>query len=41
MLLYLVLLADVLGIDLAAAASSKLADAERRFPADEAGPRTG
>jgi hypothetical protein len=32
-LLYLVLLADVLGIDLAVAASSKLADAERRFPA--------
>ena len=34
-LLYLVLLADVLGIDLGAAASSKLADAERRFPVDE------
>jgi dCTP diphosphatase len=32
-LLYLVLLADVLGIDLAVAASSKVADAERRFPA--------
>jgi dCTP diphosphatase len=31
-LLYLVLLADVLGIDLAAAARRKLADAERRFP---------
>ena len=34
-LLYLVLLADVLGIDLATAASSKLAGAERRFPVDE------
>ena len=34
-LLYLVLLADVLGIDLATAARSKLADAERRFPVDE------
>jgi len=31
-LLYLVLLADVLGIDLAQAARRKLADAERRFP---------
>jgi dCTP diphosphatase len=31
-LLYLVRLADVLGIDLATAAVAKLADAERRFP---------
>jgi dCTP diphosphatase len=31
-LLYLVLLADVLGIDLAAAAHEKLTDAEARFP---------
>jgi dCTP diphosphatase len=31
-LLYLVLLADVLGIDLADAAARKIADAERRFP---------
>jgi NTP pyrophosphatase (non-canonical NTP hydrolase) len=31
-LLYLVLLADVLDIDLAQAAASKLADARRRFP---------
>jgi dCTP diphosphatase len=31
-LLYLVRLADVLGIDLADAAHRKLADAERRFP---------
>jgi dCTP diphosphatase len=31
-LLYLVLLADVLGIDLADAARRKLADSERRFP---------
>jgi dCTP diphosphatase len=38
-LLYLVLLSDVLGIDLAAAARSKLADAERRFPAGQAGGR--
>ncbi len=34
-LLYLVLLADVLGVDLAAAARRKLADAERRFPVDQ------
>jgi NTP pyrophosphatase (non-canonical NTP hydrolase) len=32
-LLYLVLLADVLDIDLAAAAQAKLTDSERRFPA--------
>ena len=32
-LLYLVLLADVLGIDLAAAANAKLTDAARRYPA--------
>jgi dCTP diphosphatase len=31
-LLYLVLLADVLGIDLAAAADAKLAEADRRYP---------
>jgi dCTP diphosphatase len=31
-LLYLVLLADVLGIDLAAAAQAKMDDSERRFP---------
>lgn len=31
-LLYLVLLADVLGIDLAAAAHAKLTDAARRYP---------
>jgi dCTP diphosphatase len=31
-LLYLILLADVLGIDLAAAANAKLTDSERRFP---------
>jgi dCTP diphosphatase len=31
-LLYLVLLSDVLGIDLAAAANAKLTDAERRYP---------
>ena len=31
-LLYLVLLADVLGIDLAAAARAKMDDSERRFP---------
>lgn len=35
-LLYLVLLADVLGVDLAAAAREKLAAAHRRYPADEA-----
>lgn len=32
-LLYLVLLADVLGIDLGAAAQAKMTDSERRFPA--------
>ncbi len=32
-LIYLIMLADEAGIDLAAAASSKLADAARRFPA--------
>jgi dCTP diphosphatase len=31
-LLYLVLLSDVLGIDLAAAANDKLTDAQRRYP---------
>jgi dCTP diphosphatase len=31
-LLYLILLADVLGIDLAAAANAKLTDSERRYP---------
>ena len=31
-LLYLILLSDVLGIDLGAAAHRKLTDAERRFP---------
>ena len=31
-LLYLVLLADVLGVDLAAAARAKMDDSERRFP---------
>jgi dCTP diphosphatase len=31
-LLYLILLADVLGIDLASAASAKLTDAARRYP---------
>jgi dCTP diphosphatase len=31
-LLYLVLLADVVGIDLAAAAQAKMDDSERRFP---------
>jgi dCTP diphosphatase len=31
-LLYLILLADVLGIDLAAAANAKLTDAARRYP---------
>lgn len=34
-LLYLVLLADVLDVDLAAAARAKLAAAHRRYPADE------
>jgi dCTP diphosphatase len=31
-LLYLILLSDVLGIDLAAAANAKLTEAERRYP---------
>jgi NTP pyrophosphatase (non-canonical NTP hydrolase) len=31
-LLYLVLLADVIGIDLAEAAQAKMDDSERRFP---------
>lgn len=35
-LLYLILLADVLGIDLATAASAKLAEAGRRYPPGEA-----
>ena len=34
-LLYLVLLADVLGVDLPAAARAKLADARRRYPVGE------
>jgi len=34
-LLYLILLADVLGIDLAAAAHAKLTDSELRFPPGE------
>ncbi|AEE47277.1 nucleotide pyrophosphohydrolase [Cellulomonas fimi] len=34
-LVYLVCLADVLGVDLGAAARAKLADAHRRFVADE------
>jgi NTP pyrophosphatase (non-canonical NTP hydrolase) len=33
-MIYLVRLADVLGIDLVAAASDKLADSDRRYPAD-------
>lgn len=37
-LLYLVLLADVLDIDLAAAASAKLTDAALRYPAGPAAP---
>jgi dCTP diphosphatase len=37
-LLYLLLLADVLGIDLGAAAQEKMTDSERRFPA---GPAAG
>jgi dCTP diphosphatase len=36
-LLYLVLLADVVGIDLAAAAQAKMDDSERRFPPGAAG----
>jgi NTP pyrophosphatase (non-canonical NTP hydrolase) len=31
-LLYLILLADVLGVDLAEAANAKLTDADRRYP---------
>jgi dCTP diphosphatase len=38
-LLYLVLLADVLGVDLGAAAEAKLAAAHTRYPAAEAGGR--
>jgi len=38
-LLYLVLLADVLGIDLGAAALAKMADSERRYPAGRDDPR--
>ena len=38
-LLYLVLLADVLGVDLGAAAEAKLAAAHSRYPAAEAGGR--
>lgn len=37
-LLYLILLADVLGIDLAAAANAKLTAAAVRYPAGPAGP---
>jgi len=33
-LLYLILLADVLGIDLPAAANAKLSEADRRYPPD-------
>jgi dCTP diphosphatase len=40
-LLYLVLLADVLDVDLAAAARAKLADAHRRYPADQVRGRSG
>ncbi|HBW19669.1 MAG TPA: nucleotide pyrophosphohydrolase [Actinobacteria bacterium] len=36
-LLYLVLLADVLGIDLAEAANAKLTEAQRRYPPGAAG----
>ena len=36
-LLYLLLLANVLDLDLAAAAGRKLADAERRYPAGQPG----
>jgi dCTP diphosphatase len=35
-LLYLILLADVLGIDLGTAAQAKLTDSERRFPVGQA-----
>ena len=35
-LLYLILLADVLGIDLGSAAQAKLTDSERRFPVGQA-----
>jgi dCTP diphosphatase len=35
-LLYLILLADVLGIDLGVAAQAKLTDSERRFPVGQA-----
>ena len=38
-LLYLVLLADVLGVDLGVAAEAKLAAAHTRYPAAEAGGR--
>jgi NTP pyrophosphatase (non-canonical NTP hydrolase) len=38
-LLYLVLLADVLGIDLAAAAQAKMDNSEHRFPPGPAGGR--
>jgi dCTP diphosphatase len=38
-LLYLVLLADVLDVDLGAAAEAKLAAAHTRYPAAEAGGR--
>jgi len=38
-LLYLVLLADVVDIDLAAAAQAKMDDSERRFPPSAAGER--
>ena len=38
-LLYLVLLADVLGVDLGAAAEAKLAAAHARYPVAEAGGR--
>jgi dCTP diphosphatase len=40
-LLYLILLADVLGIDLAAAANAKLTAAESRFPPGQGPGRVG
>jgi hypothetical protein len=35
-MIYLVRLADVLGIDLVQAATDKLADSDRRYPVDHA-----
>jgi NTP pyrophosphatase (non-canonical NTP hydrolase) len=40
-LLYLILLADVLGVDLAAAANAKLDDNARRYPPGSPPVRTG